>query len=146
MRDHINANIKFREDFRPFAPAVLAADADEYFEGVTHSPYMISVATVPEALRKVIPAVVHRDGSARLQTVSQTDNKPFWLLLNHLKSLTGVPIALNTSLNRRGMPIVETPAQALSLLCETALDALVLDGFVVRRVQPERQVQPPAAQ
>ncbi|MCI4066812.1 hypothetical protein MRQ36_31320 [Micromonospora sp. R77] len=134
LRDHINANVKFREDFRPFAPATLAAEADKYFEGVTDSPYMISVSQVPEHLRKALPAVTHRDGSARLQTVTPTSNPAFWALLTHLKSLTGLPICLNTSLNRRGMPIVETPAQALSLLCETALDAMVLEGFIVRRV------------
>ncbi|MGW4911722.1 carbamoyltransferase C-terminal domain-containing protein [Streptomyces sp. NPDC004270] len=96
-------------------------------------------------MRKATPAVVHRDGPARLQAVLQTDSKPL-LLLNDLKSLTDVPIALNTPLNRRGMPIVETPPQALSLLWETALDALVSDGFVVRRVPPERQVQSSAVQ
>lgn len=136
LRDHINANIKYREDFRPFAPAVLAADADRYFEGVTHSPYMICVSSVPVQLRRLLPAVIHKDGSARLQTVTAKSNPPFWVLLSYLKDLTGIPIVLNTSLNRQGMPIVETPAEALSLLCETALDALVLEGYIVRRSVP----------
>lgn len=132
MRDHINANVKFREDFRPFAPSVLATYAAEYFEGVTVSPYMIQVAQVPEALQSAIPAVVHQDGSARLQTVTEDINPRYAKLLAEMKSLTGLPMVINTSLNRRGMPIVETPDEAVRLLLETGLDALVLEGYIVR--------------
>ncbi|MFD4657080.1 carbamoyltransferase [Kitasatospora sp. NPDC058444] len=138
LRDHINANVKFREDFRPFAPSVLASHVGDYFEGVLDSPYMIQVARVPADLRKDIPAVVHRDGTARLQTVTRETNPRYWALLEEMRRLTGLPMVINTSLNRRGMPIVETPAEAVDLLLTTGLDALVLEGYVVRRREPAR--------
>jgi carbamoyltransferase len=131
VKDFINANIKFREDFRPFAPSVLAEDAGRCFELAGDSPYMILVAPTRAEWRARIPAVVHRDGSARIQTVHRSISPRYHRLLEEVKRRTDLPVVLNTSLNRRGMPIVETPAEAVTLLLETALDALVIEDWLV---------------
>ena len=131
LRDHINAAIKFREDFRPFAPAVLPAHAAEWFEAGRDSPYMILVDRTKSVHRDALCNVTHVDGTARVQTVDARWNAAFADLIEAFRALTGIPVLLNTSLNRRGMPIVETPGQAVALFAETALDALVLEDFLV---------------
>ena len=131
VRDFVNAQIKFREDFRPFAPSVIAEEASKYFEQDYDSPYMILVANTREEWRQKIPAVVHRDGTARVQTVHRDITPKYYRLLEAVRRKTGLPILLNTSFNKRGMPIVETPLDAIALFLETALDALVLDDFLV---------------
>jgi len=133
VRDHINANVKFREDFRPFAPSVLEERATEYFDSTCTSPYMLLVAPVREAYAKSVGEIAHVDGSARLQTVSKSREPTYHRLIEEFGKLTGVPIVLNTSFNRRGMPIVETPDEAINFFLECALDVLVIDGFVVRK-------------
>lgn len=133
LGDHINANIKFREDFRPFAPAVLPENAPKYFRSGRMSPYMILVDhTRPEYLEQ-LQNVTHANGSARVQTVDHTWNKAFSELLQAFESQTGLGVLLNTSFNRKGMPIVETPAQALELFRDAALDVLVLNNFLVEK-------------
>jgi predicted NodU family carbamoyl transferase len=133
MRDFINLKIKFREDFRPFAPAVLAEDVSRYFEYEGDSEYMLMVAPVKKDLGHIIPAVVHVDGSARLQTVKSGWNDGFRHLLMEFKAVTGMAVLLNTSFNRKGMPIVETVDEALDMFYETALDYLVIDNFIVQK-------------
>lgn len=134
MRDHINAKIKFREDFRPFAPAVLRDDAATYFDCTYDSPYMILVAQTRADWRSAIPAVVHVDGSARIQTVTHDANPKLHDLLARFKELTGVSVLINTSFNRRGMPIVETPTEAIDFFLTCALDVLALDQFLVEKL------------
>jgi carbamoyltransferase len=129
MGDHINANIKFREDFRPFAPAVLPEHARACFESGRDSPYMILVDRTKPGLD--LANVTHVDGTARVQTVDPAWNPAFYALLEVFHAATGIPVLLNTSFNRKGMPIVETPAQAVALFAETALDALVIEGCLV---------------
>lgn len=130
--DLINVRVKRREEFRPFAPSVLLEDAPTYFEGDFESPYMILVAQVREPWRETLRSVVHRDGSARLQTVTPDWNPRYYDLLKACKRLTGLPILLNTSFNRKGMPIVETPEEAIHFFREAdGLDALVLEDFVL---------------
>lgn len=132
LGDHINSNIKFREDFRPFAPSVIADEASRYFECDGYdSPYMILVFNVRPRYRELLANVVHRDGSSRLHTVTEQSEPAYYRLLQEFKALTGLAVLLNTSLNKRGMPIVETPEEALSLFLETALDALVIDDMLV---------------
>jgi carbamoyltransferase len=131
MRDHINANIKFREDFRPFAPLVLPEFADQWFESGRDSPYMILVDRTKPELRDMLCNVTHVNGTARLQTVSKPWNEPLFALLEAFYAMTGVPVLLNTSFNKRGMPIVERPVEAMQLFEETALDALVLEDFLL---------------
>lgn len=140
VRDFINACVKRREDFRPFAPAVLAEDASSYFDCDYLSPYMVLVAPVRAEQRSEIESVVHLDGSARLQTVTAESDPLFHSLLQSFKRRTGVPMLLNTSLNRRRMPIVETPAQAIAFFLECELDVLVIEEFVVhkRPVSPDK--------
>ncbi|KYF55851.1 hypothetical protein BE08_05015 [Sorangium cellulosum] len=140
VRDHVNARVKSREDFRPFAPAVVEEDAARYFDCDYASPYMILVAPVRQAWASGIENVVHVDGSCRIQTVTPDSDPVFHALLRSFERRTGLPVLLNTSFNRRGMPIVETPAQAISFFLECELDLLVIDAFVVRkRALPARE-------
>ncbi len=133
LRDYINANVKFREDFRPFAPSVLAEDAADYFELSGDSPYMLFVVSVREAWRDRIGAVVHVDGTARVQTVRREGDPRFHALLSAFKERTSVGMLLNTSLNRRGEPLVETPAEALALVRETGLHGLAIGPYLITK-------------
>ena len=139
MRDFINREIKFREDFRPFAPSVLREAAGEFFDMEHESPHMILVAPTRPQWRDKIPAVVHEDGSARVQTVTEEAAPLYAQLLRDFGAITSIPILLNTSLNRRGQPIVERPEQALDLLLQTAMDALVLERFIVWKAKEETE-------
>jgi carbamoyltransferase len=125
----VNA-LKSREDWRPFAPAVLEDEATKWFSGApSHSPHMLFTAqvTTPD-----LPAITHVDGSSRLQTVSPEVGE-FYHLLVHLKTLSGYGVVLNTSFNGPGEPIIEKPEEALQFLLTTNLDALYIDGFRVTR-------------
>jgi carbamoyltransferase len=136
MRDFINSFIKFREDFRPFAPSVIKEDAGIYFDCDYDSPYMILIAPVRPEWRDAIPSVVHKDQSARIQTVTQSISPKYYQLLYAFKKLTGVSVLLNTSFNRRRMPIVETPEQAIQFFLNCELDVLVLDNYIVKKAAP----------
>ncbi len=134
-KDHLNTRVKHREGFRPFAPAVLASEARAWFDlgEVPESPFMLRVVPTRPDRRARIPAVVHVDGSARVQTVAP-DSGPLARLLEAFAARTGVPILLNTSFNVAGEPIVETPADALRCFAATGIDAVALGGrLVVKR-------------
>lgn len=133
IRDLINAKVKFREDFRPFAPAVLAQDCKTYFDCAYDSPHMLLTAPVRPQWRDALRAVVHEDGSARIQTVTREMNARFYDLLESFKTMTGIGVLLNTSLNRRGTPIVESAEDAMMLFLYSAIDVLVIDDFIVRK-------------
>ena len=130
VKDFINARIKRREDFRPFAPAILERCVVEYFDWDVPSPYMVLVAPAKPNRRDELSSVIHRDGSGRLQTVTPASNARFHALLESFARRTGLPVLLNTSFNRRGMPIVESPAQAIAFFLESELDVLVIGDFV----------------
>ncbi len=131
MKDILNTRVKHREPFRPFAPAVCAENAAEYFDLRHDSPFMtLSSAVKPEKIR-VIPAVTHFDGSARLQTVAERDNPAFHSLIKEFGRITGVPVLLNTSFNVKGEPIVCTPQNAISSFQRTDMDYLVINRFLV---------------
>ena len=134
IRDYINAKVKFREDFRPFAPSVLAEDCGTYFDCDYDSPHMLLTAPVRPQWREAIPAVVHKDHSARIQTVTRESNPLYYDLLTSFKQRTGIGVLLNTSLNRRGMPIVETPEDAIMLFLYSGLDVLVIGNHVVEKL------------
>jgi carbamoyltransferase len=135
MKDIINAKIKHREPFRPFAPAVLEEKAGDFFSPAHSSPFMLFVKkTFPEKM-KLIPAVVHVDGSARVQTVSRTDTPLFHELISEFYKLTGMPILLNTSLNIKGEPIAITPAAAIHSFLDSQLDALFLGNFLLTKTE-----------
>ncbi|WP_051707101.1 carbamoyltransferase family protein [Nocardioides aequoreus] len=129
MPRRLNAEVKHREAFRPFAPAVLAERASEYFDLDGPSPMMLRVVPVRSSR---LPAVTHVDGSARVQTVARDDNPVLHGLLTEFAGLTGVPVLLNTSLNVAGEPIVESPEDALRSLAAGGLDLLVIGGRLVR--------------
>lgn len=133
MRDIINAKVKFREAFRPFAPSVLKERAHEYFdmpEGLD-APFMLLVPSVREAMRSVIPAVTHQDGTGRVQTVTERDNGRYYRLIKTFARRTGVPVVINTSFNVRGEPIVCTPQDGYDTFVNTGIDAVVMGNCVV---------------
>ncbi len=141
MQSILNRKIKHRESFRPFAPAVLAECARDYFdlpEGV-ESPYMLLVARVRDEKRVSIPAVTHVDGTARVQTVDQRRSPRLYGILQRFQSLTGTPVLVNTSFNVRGEPIVESPLDAYRCFMATDLDALVIGRFMLMKsAQPAK--------
>jgi carbamoyltransferase len=130
MRDIINARIKFREKFRPFAPSVMVEAVDEYFVDAVPDPFMVQVYPVRPEKRDIIPAVTHVDGSGRLQTVSREANLRYWTLIDAFRRRTGVPVLLNTSFNENE-PIVLSPAQALDCFLRTDMDTLVMGSHVI---------------
>ena len=130
---HINSDIKKREWYRPFAPAVLFEHQGDVFESDVYSPYMLVTTTVKEEWRTKIPAVTHIDNSARHQSVTETNNPNFYKLIKSFYDKTGVPVLLNTSFNGPKEPIVETPTDAIRSFYETGLDFLVIGNFIVSK-------------
>jgi carbamoyltransferase len=133
MTGHINSDIKKREWYRPFAPAVLYENQSEIFESNVYSPYMLVTTTVKEEWRKKIPAVTHVDNSARHQSVTELNNPKFYSLIKSFYNRTGVPVLLNTSFNGPKEPIVESPQDAINTFIETGLDFLVLENFLIKK-------------
>ena len=133
MRDHINKNVKFREYFRPFAPAVLEENLYDYFKIKQSSPHMLIACKVNKEKKRIIPAVVHVDDSCRAQSVSQELNPSFWNLINEFKNLTEVPVLLNTSFNIKGQPIVNNPEDAIQCFKKYNIDYLVMDSLLVKK-------------
>jgi len=134
MKDRLNERVKFREGFRPFAPAVLENRVPEWFDNSCSSPNMSFAFPVKATLREKIPAVTHVNGRARLQTVSRELNPRFHAILEHYRELTGLPVVLNTSFNLRGEPIVCTPGEAIDCFLKTGMDALFLENCLIRRM------------
>lgn len=137
MRDRINAMVKMREAFRPFAPAVTIEQVHRWFDvpPMTELPYMIITADVREEHRAELPAVTHVNGSARVQTVSARDNASFHTLLGAVGRATGREMVLNTSFNVKGQPIVNTPADALETFLGTGIEFLFLENTLVSRAR-----------
>jgi carbamoyltransferase len=133
MKDQLNARVKFRQAFRPFAPIVLAERANEIFECECESPFMLLAAQVRPEWKDKVPAIVHVDGTARLQTVRREHNERLYRLLQEFDRITGVPVLLNTSFNIRGQPIVETPQDAVECFLSTGIDCLVLHDLLVMK-------------
>jgi carbamoyltransferase len=124
----VNAAVKYREAFRPFAPAILAEAVDDWFETEHErsAPFMEKVLMFREEVRDMVQAVVHVDGTGRLQTVEREANPRFYDLIAAFERLTGIPIVLNTSFNLNGEPIVCTPTDAIRTFSSCGLDALIL--------------------
>jgi carbamoyltransferase len=135
MRDRVNAMVKKREAFRPFAPAVSIEEVDRWFDvpPMTSLPYMIATVIVREEYRATLPAITHVDGSARVQTVAADDNPAFHALLKALGKVTGREIVLNTSFNVKGQPIVNTPYEAVETFLVTGIDCLFIENNLVSR-------------
>ena len=161
MQSVLNLKVKFRESFRPFAPAVLREDVADWFELDADSPYMLLVANVAESLRREmtdeeqslfgieklnvprseIPAVTHVDYSARIQTVHHDTNPRFHALINEFKDQTGCPVLVNTSFNVRGEPIVCTPEDAFRCFMGTEIDALAAGNCILWKEQQDRSLK-----
>jgi carbamoyltransferase len=135
MKDKVNRAVKFRESFRPFAPAVIKEKQEEYFEIGKGGdvPFMEKVYPVIMDKRDQIPAVVHADGSGRIQTVIKELNPGFYSLIEEFEKITHVPIVLNTSFNLNGEPIVCTPSDAIKTFYSCGLDVLVLGNYIVQK-------------
>ncbi len=131
MKDILNAKIKHRESFRPFAPSILEEYASDYFDIDIPSPYMLMVAPVKKP--EQIPAVTHVDGTGRLQTVSKKSNPLYYDLINEFYKITKVPVIINTSMNVMGEPIVNTPEQAYQMIVKTDMDCIVMGNNLVRK-------------
>lgn len=132
MKDILNATIKRRESFRPFAPSVLEDHVAEWFEENDQVPFMMQVFQIRPEKRQIIPAVTHVDGSGRLQTVSGRTNPLYYRLIDAFRGLTGVPMLLNTSFNENE-PVVCEPFEALDCFLRTQMDMLVMGNLVVQR-------------
>ena len=133
MKDLLNARVKHRQSFRPFAPIVLAERANEIFEGTEDSPFMLLAKNVRSEWRDKIPAIVHVDGTARVQTVRREHNERLHRLLKEFEKITGVPVLLNTSFNVKGEPIVETPGDAVKCFLGTGIDYLALHDMLISK-------------
>jgi len=143
MKDILNARVKHREGFRPFAPSVLREYASEYFDLDCESPYMLLIAGVKEDKQKSVPSITHVDGTARVQTVTREDNGRYYDLISEFFSITGTPVILNTSFNIAGEPIVETPADALRCFMSTEMDYLIIEDYIVEAAGPKELVRGP---
>jgi len=162
IQKKVNVNIKFRESFRPFAPAILSEQSREYFDNNQESPYMLSTYSLNQKYRKdfdrsrnssirkqldVIksnyPAITHVDYSSRLQTVDKYSNKAFYDLLKEFYKITKCPMLLNTSFNVRGEPIVCTPEDSISCFLKTNLDYLVIGNYLVKKDNNFKKIEHP---
>lgn len=137
-KELLNKKVKHREGFRPYAPSVILEFAEEYFDLPCPSPFMLLVAQVKKDKHKNIPAVIHIDGTARVQTVTRKDNGIFYDLLKEFYRIRKIPLILNTSFNTIGKPIIETPRDALEVFFNTEMDILVLGNFLLQRKDKER--------
>jgi carbamoyltransferase len=134
-RDRVNEAVKFREAWRPFAPAVMHDFGSLYFEDYCYSPHMILSFWATERAKREIPAVVHADGSGRVQSVTSKNNEKFYRLLGAFSRRTGVHVLMNTSFNLKGEPIVESPLDAVRTFYSSGLDCLAIGSFLVRKTQ-----------
>jgi len=132
IKDVLNAKIKRRESFRPFAPSILREAVAEWFETDDDVPFMMKVFQIRSKYRDMIPAVIHVDGTGRLQTVHKETNPRYYQLIEHFRDLTGIPVVLNTSFNENE-PVVCYPEEALDCFLRTQMDVLVLGNFFIER-------------
>lgn len=130
MKDRINANVKFREEYRPFAPSILEEYAIDYFENYYPTPYMERVLTIKQEKRESLKAVNHIDNTGRLQTVSKTLNPHFHNLISEFNAITNIPVILNTSFNVMGKPIVDSVTDMAAVFATSGLDILVINNSV----------------
>jgi carbamoyltransferase len=134
MKDIVNNSVKFREEFRPFAPAVLEEVQDKYFRNCVNDPYMVTLADVTEYAKKSIPAVVHCDNTSRIQSVSKKRNELFWRLINNLGKITGEKVVLNTSLNLNGQPLAARLSEAVKVFYSSGMDCIFLGNYLLQKV------------
>lgn len=133
MKDKINAEVKHREEYRPFAPSAIAEARSEYFDITVEAPFMLKVCDVLPDKRTTLPAITHYDGTARLQTVRKETNPSYHMIISEFGKLSGVPVVLNTSFNVMGEPVVESPLQAIRCFYSTGLDKLMIGNYLLSK-------------
>ena len=133
MKDYVNDQVKFRESFRPFAPAVLEEYKDMYFQMEQNSPHMLMAVKANLDKMTEIAATVHDDNSSRVQTVNKNNNERFYKLIKSFYELSNTPVLLNTSFNIKGQPIVNTPKQAIETFFNTKIDVLVIHDYILTK-------------
>jgi carbamoyltransferase len=133
VKEAINSRVKFREEFRPFAPSILHEHGEQYFEDYQETPYMERTLNFRPGPARRVPGVVHHDGTGRLQTVKAAWNPRYHALISEFLRLTGVPIVLNTSFNVMGKPISHSVEDALAVFLTSGLDALFLDDLMIEK-------------
>jgi carbamoyltransferase len=138
-RDRVNNAVKFREDWRPFAPSVLEEAGDSFFEHYHTTPFMTLTFQVRPEKKAAIAAAVHVDGSARVQSVRRDQNERYYDLIKSFAAKTGVPAVLNTSFNLKGEPIVNSPFDAIRTFYTSGLDALILDRYLIAKTPPSKE-------
>jgi carbamoyltransferase len=130
----LNKKIKLREEFRPFAPVITKEEVSNFFHFKEESPYMLYACKVKKSKKKLIPAVIHLDDTARIQTITQSSNKKIYNLLKMFEKKTKVPVLINTSFNIKNEPIVETPDNAINCFLNTKIDALFLQDYIIEKI------------
>jgi carbamoyltransferase len=138
-RDRVNNAVKFREDWRPFAPSVLEEAGASLFENYHTTPFMTLTFQVKPEKKAAIAAAVHVDGSARVQSVTRDQNERYYDLIKNFAAKTGVPAVLNTSFNLKGEPIVNSPFDAIRTFYTSGLDALILDRYLIAKTRSRNQ-------
>ncbi len=133
MKDYLNSRVKFREEFRPFAPAILENHANDYFKINQSSPHMLIAVQAKKNKKDQISATVHNDNSSRVQTVSKEMNERFYNLINEFYKISKVPVLLNTSFNVKGQPIVNTPKEAIETFLKTNIDVLAIGNYILTK-------------
>lgn len=133
MKDKINAEVKHREAYRPFAPSAIAEARSEFFDITVEAPFMLKVCDVLPEKRKDLPAITHYDGTARLQTVRKETNPCYHGIISEFGKLSGIPVVLNTSFNIMGEPIIESPLQAIRCFYSTGLDKLMIGNYLLSK-------------
>lgn len=136
MKDKVNKTIKYRENFRPFAPSVLLERANEFFTDLVETPYMEKVLKIKDSFKEVLPAVTHVDGSCRLHTVEKSINPKFHKLISRFEEITQVPVLLNTSFNTNGEAMVCSPRDAIRTFYSSGLDVLAIGDFIIQKEAP----------
>ncbi|MEP0827333.1 MAG: carbamoyltransferase, partial [bacterium] len=135
MKQKINQAVKFREPFRPFAPVVMEEKAADFFDCDRPSPYMLFNFNVRRGKAASIPAVVHVDNTARLQTVNAGQNRRLYSILSAFEKKSGIPVLLNTSLNLRGYPMARTPEDAVKTFASSGIDILALENLILDKAE-----------
>ena len=134
MQYKLNKRVKFRESFRPFAPAVLREEVHQYFEtDFEDNPFMLFVAKVKPEYTDKLAAITHVDETARVQTVDYKYNGKFYNLIKAFKKITEIPVLLNTSFNIKSMPIVETPVDAIISFLQADIDYLFIENYLIKK-------------
>lgn len=138
MKSHLNSHVKYREEFRPYAPVVAAEYQNDYFDLAHDSPYMLLAGDVRLEHRAMLPAITHVDGTARVQALSEDDDPFIHALLKAMVTEIGYPVLLNTSFNIAGEPIVESPRDAIACFLRTNIDVLAMESFFISKLQQTR--------